>query len=125
MCTGEIVAPVGRPDISKRSFGLRIFLKRFWERITCSSVSLDESKVNMCLNCGDLKINGEWQRIPYPQKLAIRYAIESGQISINGYLVTCNFCLSMEKEINEGRKNLYQDQMSICSDLERVSSMSF
>lgn len=129
MCKEYIVQPVGVNVKNKPLSNLVLvaFFKKFWERITFLSTGLDEAKVNMCLSCGDLEINREWQRIPHPQKQIISDAIKSGEISVNGHLVICNFCLSMEKEIKENRKNLYQDRMSICVDLDVVpaSSMSF
>lgn len=128
MCKGPIVAPPGKKMVeAKSSFSLTEFFKRFWERITCSAVSSDQPKVNMCLKCGDLQVDEEWLKIPHPQKPAISGAIKSGGISINGYLAVCNFCASMEKEVKEKRDNLYKGSSSFL-DFEQVtavSSMSF
>lgn len=132
MCDGEIVAPnpeLRQQEIKKgRSFWK--LLKDFFCRIKDYSIDsyriteadyLELPKVNMCLKCGDLEIDDRWLRIPHPQKSSISEEIKLGGIKINGCLSICDFCVSMEKEIEEKRKNFYLDSR----DIVPVSPMSF
>ena len=122
MCTGEIVAPVGKKR-EEIKFSLVEFIKKFCKIITCVADGLNQPKVNMCIKCGDLEIDGRWQKIPHPQRMTIKNEIESKRIIIKGSLMVCDFCLLIEKTIEENRKNFYKQSSD---PLETsVSSVSF
>ncbi len=43
MCKGKIVTPAGNfKDTAKSNFSLMKFFKKFWERITCLGVCLNQ-----------------------------------------------------------------------------------
>ncbi len=127
MCNGPIVASVGNlRDETESSFSLMEFLKRFWEKISCSAVRLeDQPKVNMCLKCGDLEINGEWLKIPHPQKPRISDEVKSGTITINGRLTVCDFCGFMERKIKKISKIFKGSSAFQLDFVHPTSSMSF
>lgn len=126
MCEGPIVNLSGIKKAEVRKSFLTNLFKNFLERITYypTVVDSDQSKVNMCLRCGDLEIGEEWQRIPYPQKPIISKEVEAGRITINGSLTVCDFCVFVEKEIQRKREDLYTDQQTRL-EIFPVSSMSF
>jgi hypothetical protein len=118
MCEGPIVEPAGKKTVEKQNF-LKKTIKKFVEKIIGrgSFVLLNKSPVvNVCLKCGDLKIDNKWQRIPYPHITSIKNAIMTGGILVNGDFKICDFCASAEKEREEKR---------IYSAFEQVSTMSF
>lgn len=104
MCKGPIVAPTKSMSVAiQDGFSLIRFFKRFFEKV---SIRLNPPEVNMCLRCGDLQIQEVWQKIPHPQKPIISDAVKSGGITINGYLVRCDFCASVENYTKTMRENL-------------------
>ena len=125
MCDGTIVAPVGKHGEAEIRFGLIEFLKRFWEKIICFYTvdELNQSKVNMCLKCGDLEIDENWLNIPHPSKPRISEAIKSGSIIINGMLKVCHFCRAVEAE--ERHRTIDKESSDFQPDFEKVSSASF
>lgn len=117
MCKGPIVAPAGKKAIEKQN-SLKETFKKFLQKITGRGyfVLLNQSLVHACLKCGDLKINNEWQRIPYPYTTSIKNAMMTGGILVNGHFTVCDFCVSVEKQKEEER---------ICSAFGPISSLSF
>ncbi|MEK7150368.1 MAG: hypothetical protein AAB688_00175 [Patescibacteria group bacterium] len=109
MCGGAIVAPAGKHGEAVRRFGLIEFLKRFWKKITFFYPvgELYQSKVNMCLKCGDLEIDENWLNISHISKSRISEAIKSGSIIINGMFKVCFLCSSKEKKTGQEQGSIF------------------
>ena len=92
MCEGPIVAPAGKKAVKKQNF-LKESFKKFWDKITGREfdILLNRYLVNTCPKCGDLEINNEWKRIPYPYTTSIKNAVMFGGIAVNGCFKICNF----------------------------------
>lgn len=111
MCKGPIIPiPTEIKEKKKKEEKLKvlkIFLKKFFEKDAVRHTKV--CRVCCCHKCGDLKIDGWWQRLPHPQKQKIFQKIKEGSIMINGTFEICEFCVSLEKETRESKKNLYMD----------------
>lgn len=133
MCEGGITVPVSKPrcSASEREAPLKQYFKVLWKKIT-NAIDVPYVSVNMCLSCGDLEIDGEWQRMPHQSRMSLKKATDVGGIHISGFFKICEFCayISEEKKkiartLLKGNSYHYQESFNIIDTIVPESSMSF